>query len=705
MTSNQTSFKPYYLIFPLLIAAIIFLSQSIIPNLAAQPESGSTFYVATTGTDSGSCGTQGAPCRTIHQAIINSASGDTILVAAGTYTRSGSQGDCVTPGDTAVVCISSTHRTIFGGYTTSNWTSADPTANVTIIDGQNAHRGVQVHGTSASVASLHIEGFTVQNGFKQGATSGADSAIFAFGGGFLADRASITARNLVIKNSQAVGGSTSQSYGGAAAGGGMAFRSNTLGVTLENITFENNIAQGGQGGDRGGFAIGGGLYTFGAVVTGDNLTFTSNQAIAGNTNGSGISGNNNSDAQGGGAAFQVNSDVTLSNITATNNQATGGNAPNGDGGGSFGGAFFAELADVTMTDIYVADNRSDGGDGNNAGDGASLGDGGGIATTRSNITIERGVIVDNVASGGNGTVKTGAGGGGGIYFADYTDTRTMNLTNVIIAGNHAEMGTTGSVVGGGGGGIFINWANAVLNHVTIADNSLGASPMQGIGMVIINGATVDISHSIFSDNTDFAGALAIHAQGGNTVNLDNNLFENNNTDTGGGGVFTGEGSSFTGSPDYVSPGSPNYDYRINSGSAALDQAGTSNTAVDFENQSRSLNGDPDVGADEYNPIIVTVQARDSSLAVSWEGDSDLLPGLDHYEVVVAQSGGASPPNEGPSPIDAGNNTSISLTGVTNNENYTISIDAKNGGDSLIASSNTVTIFPTDDVLFLPLIVR
>ncbi|HEV7127899.1 MAG TPA: right-handed parallel beta-helix repeat-containing protein, partial [Ktedonobacterales bacterium] len=50
--------------------------------------SGATFHVnAATGVDSGTCGPVATPCKTIGQAITNAANGDTISVAAGTYSE------------------------------------------------------------------------------------------------------------------------------------------------------------------------------------------------------------------------------------------------------------------------------------------------------------------------------------------------------------------------------------------------------------------------------------------------------------------------------------------------------------------------------------------------------------------------------------------------------------------------------------------
>jgi hypothetical protein len=65
-----------------LLASLFFLTLSSTPSALAA----STRYVSTTGSDSGDC--TGSPCATIAYAYNQSVSGDTINVAAGTYTTS-----------------------------------------------------------------------------------------------------------------------------------------------------------------------------------------------------------------------------------------------------------------------------------------------------------------------------------------------------------------------------------------------------------------------------------------------------------------------------------------------------------------------------------------------------------------------------------------------------------------------------------------
>lgn len=684
----------------LLIGFSLFsFSMNITPDLsAAAAMQSSTLYVdVATGTDSATCGASSTqPCRSIQQAINNGSSGATILVAKGSYQAAES---CLN-GTPVVVCVLNHHVTILGGYSNTNWNVADPASNVTSIDGQNVRRGIQLWGIDTSSASLHIEGFTIQNGFFEGASSGDDGATFGFGGGIIADRGLLIARHLILKNNLVIGGSTS-SYGGSGSGGGMALRLNPPGTILENIVFDSNESRGGSGASRGGLALGGGLFTYAATVDGGNITFINNTAVAGSSNGSGASGGLYADGQGGGAAFQVGSIIHLQGVTAQGNQSIGGNAPNGNAGGAFGGGIFAEIASsVTLTDIDIRNNVAQGGNGQNPATNGSLGDGGGFAASNSDIVLERGVIINNLAKGGDGTIFEGASGGGGVYSERFSGNTTITLINIIVADNVTETGS-GTAVGGGGGGYFINGGIVNLIHTTFANNQLNSSPMQGAGVVVINGSTLNISHSIFANHTT---GLAVHAQPGNNVSLNNNLFSGNSTNTGGGGTFSGTASIFSGNPAFLSPGSPNYDYRLQSNSAAINQAASSTTASDFEGDSRTQFGAADVGADEYAPIVLTAVSSDSQLQLSWQAKPGLLTDLNRYQIRVTPSAGAANPNEGIS-INAGLQTTFTLTGLTNYKNYTVFIEARNNGDTVIGQSNSVTIFPTDIAIYLPMIVQ
>ena len=62
---------------------------------------------------------------------------------------------------------------------------------------------------------------------------------------------------------------------------------------------------------------------------------------------------------------------------------------------------------------------------------------------------------------------------------------------------------------------------------------------------------------------------------------------------------------------YVSPGSPNFDYHLTSGSPANDQAIGSSLSIDIDNQSRPSGAAPDLGADEFS--MPSLEATPSSI--------------------------------------------------------------------------------------------
>jgi len=589
---------------------IFFLKDANSASARASLQTGTTRYVATSGTDTGICSTPSSPCRTIQYAVNQSASGDRILAAQGTYVYNASADPCSFLLTRAVICFSNKRLTILGGYSTSNWSTANPAANPTVIDGQNTRRGVAVVGINTTTTYLDMEGFTIQNGRAQGPLYNGVSG--GRGGGMWAVTAAVTLREMVFRNNQAIGDNTSGA-GGSADGAGLSIDASPAGTSslLQRVTFDGNQSLGGGGPVRGGVAFGV-LFVYASAVTVEDTTFTNNLAQAGNSTGNGTSGGLNADALGGAIALEQGS-ATLNRIEAMNNQVVGGNAST-NAGGAFGGALFAENASAfVIMDSLVSNNTAQAGNATTGGYGA----GGGILILNSPATIERVQIIANSAIGGNttGSGNAGPAGGGGLYlWRSRTDINpSASVNNVIVANNYVTMGSGSASLGGGGGGIQVQGLTATISHATIAQNRLGSSLTAGQGLLVLTApgvstSTANVNYSIIADHTQGkAGAVAVHVQQGNTVNFNRGLFAGNNKNTnageGGAGTFNGLASMLSASSvGFVSPGSPDFNYHLRSDSAAKDQATGSTLTTDIDMQGRPYDGVSDLGADEYSTL-------------------------------------------------------------------------------------------------------
>lgn len=236
---------------------VFFLSQAAV---AAER------YVATDGDDNGGandCSDVGSPCLTIARAIAASSSGDTINIAAGTYTENN---------------LTVSNKTlIFQGAAT----------DTTIVDGSAANSVFFL--SSNSTYNVTFNDLTIQNG-----------AAAAFGGGIRHDSGgmgatvNLTLNSVVVKNSTA-----------ATGGGGIYFaRSGVL--TLNEVTVTGNEAQ-----------VGAGIL----MVLDDDAVFT-NTTIEGND-----ALNNDGNKQGGGILTNSTdvtmNNVTIANNLAGDNLGGG----------------------------------------------------------------------------------------------------------------------------------------------------------------------------------------------------------------------------------------------------------------------------------------------------------------------------------------------------------------------------------------------
>ncbi len=557
--------------------------------------------VAPSGSDTLGCGSAAMPCRSIAFAVNQAASGDEIRVAAGIYQNTGLDAACSFLID-AVVCVNSKSLTLRGGFSAGNWSSPNPSANPTIIDGQNTYRGINV----VRANPLTMEGFIIQNG--RAVPDPGDPN--AFGGGMSAIESALTLRDMVFRNNQVIGPNTSSDRGGAGAGGALAIRSSPgrISSTLERVIFENNTSLGGTSAGRGGFAFGA-VFIYASNVNITHCTFTGNRALAG-SDGSGIGGDGlRADALGGAIALEGGTVAVLIGVQVSNNETVGGNGSQ-YGGGAFGAGLISEDSTLIVADSQFRSNVARGGNG--SADGGMAG-GGGILALNSNARIERVQVIANRLSSGNASGGTaGAIGGGGLYlWRGRPDAPSLNeVINTIVADNSLEKGQ-GTSVGGGGGGIQVQGLTANLIHVTLARNWLGPGLVVGQALVVVqapgvSAATANLSHSIVANHTaETSGATAIVVLQGNTLNMNRVLFagNTNNLNTNSVPLLPGAINGLntvinTGSAGFASPGTPNYDYRITTNSPAVDQAIGSGIPHDFEMQSRPNGQAPDLGADE-----------------------------------------------------------------------------------------------------------
>jgi predicted outer membrane repeat protein len=187
------------------------------------------YYVATTGSDTNT-GTQASPFLTIQRGVnACAATGDTVIVADGTYIGNGNR------------------NITFGNRTLTVRSQNGPTR--CIINPDRSGRAFYNEWFSTSVPT--IDGFYIFEG-------GADD-----GGGIAVNSSSMTVQNCIFDNNITV---DTEGVGGAI--------SNNATLTVRNCVFKNNKA------DKGGGAIyNGGTSSMGGTLTIQNCQFSNNSTL------------------------------------------------------------------------------------------------------------------------------------------------------------------------------------------------------------------------------------------------------------------------------------------------------------------------------------------------------------------------------------------------------------------------------------------
>lgn len=304
----------------------IVLSLFIISSFSFQSFA-TRYYVKTNGSGNG---TSWASASNDLQFVISqkAASGDSIWVAAGTYTpirnADKTNGKQTNPTDRKNSFVLSNNVKIFGGFngTETSLSQRNIQTNVTILSGDLGTIGTTTDNTyhvvisSGNVGTATLDGFTITGGYANdwgSITVNGNSISDIYGGGIVCYASSPILKNLII----------SSNYAGDKGAG--IYISGASSPTISNITIRSNTV-GGTGGA--------GLYNESSssiIIT--NSTFNNNSTTSGWGSGGGIFNagtlslingliyKNTSDQKGGGiyssgTATLVNNTIVYNNSNA-----------------------------------------------------------------------------------------------------------------------------------------------------------------------------------------------------------------------------------------------------------------------------------------------------------------------------------------------------------------------------------------------------
>lgn len=517
--------------------AVVVISTAFAGILGASPAyAGGPWFVATTGSAANSCLSAAAACPNIQTVLAKAAfaNGDTITVAAGTYTGVttfgakgaivNGQGTVVLDGNnagsvvaaTGAVTVKLTNLTLKNGLNNSTYGGGIRVQAGTVI-AQNVtlSNNRSVYGAGAFVnntATLTMTGGSIANN-----TATATAALNGWGGGiYVAGKSSSFAAGTANLDGVTVSGNVADAGAQQIAGlGGAIFTAGT--TTIANSTFSGNRALGSANlAGYGGAIYHGGTPPAVPQLTITNTTFSGGGAASNAVVGGGIVAANPFTATdvtvsgmkaGIGGGVYTTADATFTNSTLNGNQATLAN--------TFGGGLYATRPSASTTSTVTFDNTD-------VKTNTSTLYGGGVASGP-------GVKVD-VKNGSSFTDNT-APGGGGVYSAGEVAVTGSDLTS-----NAASVQ---------GGAIYLgSTAPADTPKLTLTNAKLNgnSAPSGGGGLLVLTNATATATGGEFVGNTATGGGAAAIGDGA-TFTADGTKFSDNTASTLGGGAILNAGTT------------------------------------------------------------------------------------------------------------------------------------------------------------------
>ncbi|HEX3795579.1 MAG TPA: putative Ig domain-containing protein [Acidimicrobiales bacterium] len=454
-------------------AAVALAASFLVATPLTASATGVTYLVnGATGVDNTTACTV-TPCKTLIHALTFAGDGDTINVAAGTYTGA---------------------LTITKGVTINGAGQA-----TTIIDAAetapsaSSKAAVLVDLAAADTNPVTISGVTIERG------------ISGFGGGIEDFIGALNVTNSTITNNKAGGTGVPSPTGGAGIGDIA-----TAPLTLTGDTISNNVATA---------LSGGGIYLAGPATI-KNTTISGN-STTGNTLGGGIvmaklattenvtdsvadsTINGNSAVLGGGIAAYSGTTLTLTGDGASPNTVSSNTGTDG------AGLYLVGAASITNT-TFSANNASF--------------EGGGFFTNQAVAADAPSLTTNGAIFTGN---KAGTAGGGGLLAAATTLNATggsfdTNTTAVggglyVAAGNSATL--TGTSIASnnaldGGGLVVAGGGTASLVGASVTNNVAGAGSTVNVGN---GGGILDSGKLTITANTNLSGNQAIAATSAGSV--------------------------------------------------------------------------------------------------------------------------------------------------------------------------------------------
>jgi hypothetical protein len=394
-------------------------------------------FVTTDG--SGTACTQDTPCS-LQTALEQAVDGDTIYVAQGTYTGTGS----------AVATITQS-ITLRGGWdgTPTGGVMRDPDVYPTTLHGEGQRRGVFISGTITTT----LDGFIITGGNATGL--GVIPYNQYAGGGICSVNASPIIINNVITHNLA--SSSTTAYG---RGGGIHLaNASATSLISGNLVISNTAS-------TGDYGLGGGISTYesNATIRGNRVMSNTGSTsdlcwgggmlikggqpyVAGNTIQGNIASVVSSGGRGGGLALDMTSAHVVGNLISANKSA-------GTGAGC-GGGVFTHIAAPTFDGNRIISNTAS--------------SGGGICIHRNPaLTLTNNVVAQNAEQG--------------LYFYDQTSNPVIGVVvNNTFAQNMSE-------------GIYIN----PLTTLTLTNNIIISHT---IGIYAAAGTTTTVASTLFFGNT------------------------------------------------------------------------------------------------------------------------------------------------------------------------------------------------------------